>query len=125
MKRRKRAQRLISVLIALLSSSSFAAQQIAKFNQSMLVSGSARKEQRPDYPLEARQNHLQGSGVFILNISEKTGRVESIQINQSTGHRILDAAAMKALINYRFKPHTVTKVWIPVRFKLGPLTPGW
>jgi TonB family protein len=85
----------------------------------MLISGSVLKEQRPDYPMEARHNRIQGSGVFILNISHQTGRVDSITIKKSTRHRILDAAAMKAFFTYRFKPGTPPKVWIPVDFTYG------
>jgi TonB family protein len=76
------------------------------------------KEQRPEYPLEARGNRIQGSGVFILNISHQTGRVDSITIKKSTRHKILDAAAMKAFITYRFKPGTPPQVWIPVNFNV-------
>jgi len=85
----------------------------------MLISGSVLKEQRPEYPLEARSNHIQGSGVFILNISRQTGRVDSITIRKSTRHKILDAAAMKAFFTYRFKHGTPPKVWIPVDFTYG------
>ena len=70
-------------------------------------------------PDEARHNRIQGSGVFILNISHQTGRVDSITIKKSTRHRILDAAAMKAFFTYRFKPGTPPKVWIPVDFTYG------
>jgi TonB family protein len=93
------------------------AANIPKFDKSMLVSGNLRKEQRPDYPVEARRAYLTGSGVFILNIGKKTGRVDSIQINKSTGYEILDRAAMKAFITFRFKPNVPSKVWIPIEFK--------
>ncbi len=107
----------IAILLVILSSSALAA-DIPKFDQSMLVSGSVLKEQRPDYPFEARKNRIQGSGVFVLNISQKMGHVESITIKKSTGHKILDACAMKAFITYRFKSGAPSHVWIPVDFKI-------
>ena len=112
--------RLISLFVivaSVVAATAFAA-DIPKFDQSMLVSGSLLKEQRPEYPVEARRNRIQGSGVFILNISHQTGRVDSITIKKSTGHNILDAAAMKAFMTYRFKPGTPPKIWIPLDFNV-------
>ena len=111
-----RALLLIVIVVGLAFSGRCFAGEIPKFDQSMLLSGDFRKEQRPDYPFEARSASMRGSGVFILNINEKTGVIESIRIKKSTGHRILDLAAMKAFITYRFKPHTPTRVWIPIAF---------
>lgn len=113
-----RASLSITAVVAVALSGRCFASEIPKFDQSMLVTGNVREEQRPDYPFEARRNHIQGNGIFILNITARTGRVDSIQIKKSTGHKILDVAAMKAFITYRFKPHTVTKVWIPIDFKM-------
>lgn len=76
---------------------------------------------RPDYPLLARQARYTGSGVFVLNIDKPTGVVQSITIGRSTGHKILDWAAMAAFIKWRFKPNTVHKVKIPITFTMS----GW
>jgi TonB family protein len=94
------------------------ATEAIKFNESQLVSGDLRREQRPEYPVEARQHHETGSGIFILNITDENGRVESIEIRKSTGHRILDAACLKVLKTLRFKPHKVTRVWMPITFSM-------
>jgi outer membrane biosynthesis protein TonB len=51
----------------------------------------------PEYPIEARRRHLSGKGVFELTLSENTGEVESVNIVSSTGHPILDDAAIKVL----------------------------
>src|SRR5262245_59581396 len=96
-------KRAISVIAIVATAAVFAA-EIPEPDQSMLISGSVLKEQRPEYPLEARSNRIQGSGVFILSINHETGRDDSITIKRSTRHRILDAAAMKAFFTYRFKP---------------------
>ena len=76
---------------------------------------------RPDYPLLAREARYTGSGVFIVNIDKPTGVVRSITIGQSTGHKILDWAAMAAFIKWRFKPNSLHKVKIPVTFTMN----GW
>lgn len=73
---------------------------------------------RPEYPLLAREANLSGAGVYILNVNEQTGVVESINVEKRTGHGILDAAAMKALIQWRFKPHTAKRVKIPIQFMM-------
>ena len=57
-----------------------------------------------------------GRGVFLLNVSAKTGQVTSIKIEKGTDNGILDAACLKAFITWRFKPNTVTKARVPVTF---------
>lgn len=59
---------------------------------------------RPDYPLAARQRHITGSGVFRLEVGFQTGRVSAVQVERSTGHAILDAAATDTLRRWRLKP---------------------
>ena len=51
---------------------------------------------RPAYPLEARRNRLTGSGVALLEVDKRTGYVTSARMLKSTGHQILDDAALKA-----------------------------
>jgi TonB family protein len=58
----------------------------------------------PEYPLEARQRHATGAGIFVLRVQVKSGRVKEVEVARSTGHAILDAAAVKALKKWRFKP---------------------
>jgi len=72
---------------------------------------------QPDYPLAARQNRIQGSGIFRL-VVKKDGRVSSIQVIKSTGSKILDHAAEKALLQWRFKPDTVQELNVPINFRL-------
>jgi TonB family protein len=70
---------------------------------------------QPVYPTIAREKRIQGSGMFKLSVA-KDGRVDSIQIVKSTGSKILDDAAEKALRQWRFKPGAVTKVNVPINF---------
>ncbi len=69
---------------------------------------------KPEYPLEARQRHERGSGVFLLRAKIPSGRVTQVIVARTTGYKSLDAAAVKALSKWRFKPgalihHEVTK----------------
>jgi TonB family protein len=73
---------------------------------------------KPEYPEEARHEHLQGAGLFRLIIDEKSGTVSSVHVKQSTGHRILDEAAIRTLKDWRVRPRTVEYLVVPVNFKL-------
>ena len=57
----------------------------------------------PEYPPEARQAHLAGSGWFRVDFT-KTGYVTQVRVMKSTGSKILDAAAVQTLLHWRFKP---------------------
>jgi TonB family protein len=57
----------------------------------------------PEYPLAARQRHWTGAGVFICHLrADET--VASVNVCRSTGHQMLDQAAMAALRRWRFQP---------------------
>lgn len=58
----------------------------------------------PEYPFEARRQRMVGDGVFILDVNSQTGIVRSVRISKTTGHKLLDDAAMAALRKWRFKP---------------------
>lgn len=47
-----------------------------------------------NYPEEARRRHIYGSLVLTVSI-RADGSVENVEINRSSGHRILDAAALR------------------------------
>jgi TonB family protein len=72
---------------------------------------------RPDYPIEARHKHMTGAGVFAMHI-RRDGTVSSVSIIRSTGHKILDKAAIDAFIQWRFWPGTVTTVRTPINFSM-------
>jgi TonB family protein len=48
---------------------------------------------RPEYPLAARKQHWTGAGVFACNI-RSDGTVASVDVLRSTGHQMLDQAAI-------------------------------
>lgn len=71
----------------------------------------------PGYPPEALKRRLTGSGVVIVDVDVKTGWVVGVSMQKSTGHAILDQAAVAAFSCWRFKPDTTEKqVEIPVTF---------
>jgi len=59
---------------------------------------------KPYYSDFTAAHHFRGSGLFILRIRVKTGRVVEVRVAQSTSHPSLDAAAVRALSDWRFKP---------------------
>ncbi len=62
---------------------------------------------RPEYPERAVQRGTAGTGVYLLRVQIKSGAVTQVIVGQSAGHGPLDAAAIKALRTWRFKPGAV------------------
>lgn len=58
----------------------------------------------PEYPLQARQRHATGSGIFMFHVDVKSGRVKDVQVARTTGDQVLDAAALTAIKQWQFKP---------------------
>jgi TonB family protein len=57
----------------------------------------------PDYPAEARARGAAGSGVYKIHFIAKTGTVRYVQVVKSTGDKSLDAAAVRAFRQWRFR----------------------
>jgi TonB family protein len=70
---------------------------------------------RPEYPLAARKRHWTGAGIFACNI-RPDGTVASVDVLRSTGHQILDQAAITAFRQWRFQPGDMKLVKIPLDF---------
>ena len=70
----------------------------------------------PEYPVEARRSLWWGRGVARLEIDTSTGRVTRTWMERSTGHPVLDKAALDAFGRWRFRPGTVSRVRVPIRF---------
>jgi protein TonB len=77
----------------------------------------------PQYPLPARQARLEGSVLLRLHVSA-SGQVERVEIIATSGHEILDGAAVQAVRQWRFEParrngqSIATVVRQPVHFTL-------
>jgi TonB family protein len=58
----------------------------------------------PRYPVTARARGATGTGIFVTRVQIKTGLVKSVEVARTTGDSDLDAAAVTALRQWRFKP---------------------
>ena len=78
-----------------------------------------------EYPREAREHGLAGVGSALLKIDPGSGFVKSVTIAKSTGHEILDQAAIRAYRRWRFIPHTISEAEVPIIFtRLGSIDPS-
>ena len=78
----------------------------------------------PLFPSEARKAEIFGTVLLLVQIDE-SGRPVSMTVRQTSGHEILDAAALRAVRSWRFTPATragtpvEARVEIPIRFALS------
>ena len=73
----------------------------------------------PDYPREAREIRLEGRGKYKALVDLETGKVTKVEVEQSTGSKLLDSAAIGALRHWRLQPHTLSEFEMPVNFLMG------
>ncbi|MDP9097368.1 MAG: energy transducer TonB [Verrucomicrobiota bacterium] len=76
---------------------------------------------RPEYPYEARRARITGTGIAVMHVDTSTGALSEAVMAQSTGHAILDNAALIAFRRWRFKTGTVAMVKLPITFAM-PVT---
>ncbi len=79
---------------------------------------SAINAPRPEYPYEARRQHLVGSGVAAVTIDPGSGQVVNAEMEKSIGAPLLDQSALSAFRRWKFKPGTPRVIRIPVTFDL-------
>jgi TonB family protein len=82
----------------------------------------------PIYPEVARRNGQEGL-VYLLVAVDEEGIPTSITVKTSSGYPLLDAAAVKAVKRWKFKPAyqgaypVDSEVEIPIRFRLQDAAP--
>jgi protein TonB len=82
-----------------------------------------KQNEPPLYPLKARRLGYEGI-VMLKVLIDDNGRVDDLRVLKSSGHRVLDRAALSAVKKWLFEPGTENgvkkKMWvkIPVRFDL-------
>lgn len=82
-----------------------------------------RDNPTPDYPQAARRRGYEGLVVLSVTV-ETDGRAMEVTVKDSSGHEVLDRAALDAVRRWRFDPATrrgvpcVMTVDVPVRFEL-------
>jgi TonB family protein len=76
------------------------------------------KKIEPEYPIGYVIHGAKGRGRFRLTINSRSGLVDEVKILQSTGYRELNEMAVKALLQWQFKPGTPSPVEVPVEFSI-------
>lgn len=68
----------------------------------------------PQYPAEARKNHWGGSGFFEVQF--RRGVAVGAFVTMSTGHKVLDNAALAALRQWRSWKDITRVMLVPITF---------
>ena len=78
----------------------------------------------PIFPDEARKAKIGGTVLLLVEV-DGNGRPVNVALRRSSGHEVLDAAALRAVRNWRFEPARLdgkpvdAKLEVPVRFALS------
>jgi TonB family protein len=76
------------------------------------------KKVDPDYPMGFVIHAAKGKGRFRLKINSQSGLVDEVKVLHSTGYKELNELAVKALMQWQFKPGTPSPVEVPVEFSI-------
>ncbi|MFO8024373.1 energy transducer TonB [Thiohalophilus sp.] len=78
---------------------------------------------KPVFPISARRRGMEGTVILLVQVTAK-GEVSSVSVSQSSGYRVLDNSAIRAVERWKFRPArrqddaVSTSVEVPVRFLL-------
>ena len=64
------------------------------------------------------QKPVTGSGIVLIDVDYRTGRVTAARMLKSTGHAVLDDAAVNGFRKWKFKPKTKSPFTVPISFTL-------
>ena len=73
---------------------------------------------KPNYPAEYRARHIEGTGLFRVTLDVKTGTVSNVAVFKSTGSSGLDASAVRAIRQWRWRPERWKEIDVPVTFTM-------
>ncbi|HEX4637901.1 MAG TPA: energy transducer TonB [Chthoniobacterales bacterium] len=76
------------------------------------------KKVEPEYPIGFVIHGAKGRGRYRLKINPSNGQVDEVKIVKSTGYADLNKLAVKALLQWQFKPGTPSPVEVPVEFDI-------
>ena len=79
---------------------------------------------RPAYPELAKSQRLEGTGIAQIHI-KPDGMVASVNMLKSTGHKILDEAAIHSFLGWRFRPHSINVVRVPIQYRMRFSSVRW
>ena len=71
----------------------------------------------PQYPSDLQKAGASGT-VFLIVRYDRCGVPTSVTVEKSSGHEMLDGAAIKAAYTWRFKQNSPSAVRVPIRFSL-------
>jgi TonB family protein len=71
---------------------------------------------KPGFPPEAAGLHLSGTGKYLLQFDQNTGKVTDVTVAQSAGSPILDDAAVAAFRQWHEDPHCAREVTMTMTF---------
>jgi TonB family protein len=110
--------RLAALLFSFSYSCAVSAEQPGEITEPRNASRYVRVAPHPEYPAEARLRHMSGSGLALLKIDRHSGRVTSATMLRTTGHAILDDAALRAYRAWRFQPGKISELRLPTVFTM-------
>ena len=112
----------ISVVTLIISMAGFSSVLAQRHGTEPIVTTGAPaglvKKIEPEYPMGYVIHGAKGRGRYRLTINTKSGLVDEVKIIQSTGYRELNELAVKALLQWQFKPGTPSPVEVPVEFSI-------
>ena len=73
----------------------------------------------PEYPVGPRGRRYQGVGVYRIRFNYDSGKAASVSVNTSSGHVLLDQAAIEALGKWTIKPHSWHSIDVLIRFAVN------
>ena len=69
----------------------------------------------PDFPASTELRQL-GQGIYRLTINQKTGLADEVKVLQSSSAKKLDAVAVMAFMQWKFKPGALKEIDVPMSF---------
>jgi protein TonB len=102
---------------AVLPAPTFAAPQPKPLRGKALASAMATLSQEMFYPREAIERGLEGRVILLLHL-DPAGRVQAVEVASSSGHALLDSAALQAAGRLTAIGGNARQVLLPVDFRL-------
>ena len=69
----------------------------------------------PDFPaMRYSNNRMMGTGVYRLVINQRSGAVDAVRVLRNIGYPRVDAAAIWALLQWKFRPGAIKQMDLPV-----------
>jgi TonB family protein len=100
---------LFLIAVVFLSGTSMAAPSWVTLTPDQVAKLTVRKL-RIAYPEGARLSRITGEGFFKVRVQKSSGQVKRVEVIQTTGNNLLDAAAIKGLSECRFKPGVLRSI---------------